>query len=55
LIGVAQPTATVTATGYISISAPIPRVAKGAAYLVSYEMSDTNGNRIYRYVTVVGT
>jgi hypothetical protein len=55
LIGVSQPPpAPVMPSGYVSIPTPIPRVAKGAVYIVSFELSDANGNRSYRYVTVGG-
>jgi hypothetical protein len=55
LIGVTQPTGAVAPTGYVSLRSPVPRVAKGAEYLVSFEMSDVNGNWIYRYLTIVGS
>ena len=55
LIGVTQPTGAVTATGYVSLRTPVPRVTKGVEYLISFEMSDVNGNWIYRYLTIVGS
>jgi hypothetical protein len=55
LLGITQPTGTVTRTGYVTFRTPVPRVAKGAEYLVSFEMNDTNGNWLYRYLTIVGT
>ncbi len=55
LLDITQPTGTVTRTGYVTFRTPVPRVAKGAEYLVSFEMNDTNGNWLYRYLTIVGT
>jgi hypothetical protein len=54
LIGVAQPSSVVTTSGYVSLPAPIPSVVKNVTYVVSYELSDVNGNRLYRYVTIGG-
>jgi hypothetical protein len=55
LIGVSQPTAAVTRTGYVSLPTPIPRVAKGVTYTVTFEMADVNGDRVYRNATIAGT
>jgi len=55
LIGVSQPTGLVGLTGYVSITAPIPQVAKGVDYIVSYDMADVNGNKLARNVTIVGS
>lgn len=56
LIGVSQPPpVAVTPSGWLSIPTPITRVAKGATYVVSFELSDANGNRSYRYVSIGGS
>jgi hypothetical protein len=55
LIGVSQPPpAAVAASGYVSIRTPIPSVAKGVDYVVSFELSDAKGNRLYRYASLGG-
>jgi Cellulase (glycosyl hydrolase family 5) len=55
LIGVSQPPPVrAGASGYLSIPTPIPRVVKGADYTVSFELSDSKGTRIYRYVSIGG-
>ncbi|HEY7604103.1 MAG TPA: cellulase family glycosylhydrolase [Gaiellaceae bacterium] len=42
------------ASGYVRIRTPIPRVVRNNEYVVSFELSDSHGNRIYRYVTIGG-
>jgi hypothetical protein len=55
LIGVSQPPpAAVAASGYVQIRTPIARVVKGALYVISFELSDSRGTRIYRYVSLGG-
>jgi aryl-phospho-beta-D-glucosidase BglC (GH1 family) len=49
------PPAAVTPSGYVSIRTPIPRVVRGYEYVVSFELSDANGNRVYRYASLGGT
>ena len=48
------PPVTVRPSGYLSIRTPIPRVLKNNDYVVSFELSDSHGNRIYRYVSIGG-
>jgi hypothetical protein len=45
---------TVGPSGYLRIRTPIPVVVKNQDYVVSFELSDSHGNRIYRYVTIGG-
>jgi Cellulase (glycosyl hydrolase family 5) len=56
LVGISQPPPVAAApSGYVSVPTPIPRVAKGTEYTVSLELSDANGNRVYRYVSIGGS
>ena len=48
------PPAAVKPNGYVSIRTPIPRVLKGYAYVISFELSDAKGNRVYRYMSLGG-
>jgi hypothetical protein len=48
------PPAAVKPSGYVSIRTPIPRVVKGYEYVISFELSDSKGNRVYRYVSLGG-
>jgi Cellulase (glycosyl hydrolase family 5) len=48
------PPVTVGPTGYLKIRTPIPRVLKNNDYVVSFELSDSHGNRVYRYVSIAG-
>ena len=48
------PPVTVGPSGYLRIRTPIPRVLKNNDYVVSFELSDSHGNRIYRYVSIGG-
>jgi hypothetical protein len=48
------PPVTVGPSGYLRIRTPIPVVVKNQDYVVSFELSDSHGNRIYRYVTIGG-
>ena len=48
------PPVAVKPSGYVSIRTPIPRVVKNQEYVVSFELSDKHGNRIYRYVSIAG-
>jgi hypothetical protein len=41
-------------SGFIRIRTPIRRVVKGQEYVVSFELSDTRGTRIYRYLSIGG-
>ncbi len=43
-----------SASGYVRIRTPIPRVVRNNLYLISFELSDAHGNRIYRYVSIAG-
>jgi hypothetical protein len=54
LIGVSQPSSVVSTSGFVSLPAQIPQVAKNVTYVISYELSDANGNRLYRYVSLAG-
>lgn len=48
------PPAAVNPSGYVSIRTPIPRVVKNNEYLISFELTDSKGNRAYRYVSLAG-
>jgi hypothetical protein len=48
------PPVAATPSGYLRIRTPIPRVVRNNEYVVSFELSDSHGNRIYRYVTIGG-
>jgi len=55
LVRASQPRpAAVKPSGYVSIRTPIPRVFKGYAYVISFELTDTRGTRAYRYVSLGG-
>jgi hypothetical protein len=55
LVGVSQPRGVRAGpTGYVSIPTPIPQVVKGGDYIISFELSDAKGDRIYRYVSLGG-
>jgi len=48
------PPVKVSASGYVSIRTPIPVVIRNNEYVISFELSDTKGNRVYRYVSLAG-
>jgi hypothetical protein len=55
LVSASQPPpAAASASGYVRLRTPIPRVVRHYEYVVSFELSDSHGNRIYRYVTIGG-
>ncbi len=55
LVAASQPPPAAAApSGYVRIRTPIPRVRKGRDYVVSFELSDSHGNRIYRYMAIGG-
>jgi len=53
--GSQPPPVAATPSGYVRIRTPIPRVVRNYDYVVSFELSDSHGNRIYRYVSIAGT
>jgi hypothetical protein len=56
LVAASQPPpAAASPSGYVRIRTPIPRVVKGRDYVVSFELSDSHGNRIYRYMSIGGS
>jgi hypothetical protein len=52
--GSQPPPAPVKPNGYVSIRTPIPLVLKGYSYVISFELSDAKGNRVYRYMSLGG-
>jgi cellulase (glycosyl hydrolase family 5) len=55
LVGSAQPhPVAARPSGFVRIRTPIPRVVRGREYVVSFELSDSHGYRIYRYLSIGG-
>jgi cellulase (glycosyl hydrolase family 5) len=54
LVSASQPPPAAAGNGYVRLRTPIPRVLKNNEYVVSFELSDSHGTRVYRYVTIAG-
>ena len=52
LVGVSQPTGSISVDGWVTLPVPV-EVQRGVTYSVTFDLSDRNGDRVFRSATLV--